>query len=352
MKKLQKSVNKRKTFKHISYKERVIIENRYCMDRKSMSEIARELDRDKSAISREIDGRPRIGRGKYTADKAQSKAESKKGNQGRKNKLDHQPLKDYTIKKLKLGWSPEQIKIRLPIDYPDNERMKISHEAIYQYIYSQIHRGGNGALKKGCEDLRKYLPRRHARRQKKGLRKTQKLERRLALPSIEERPKEVDKRKKIGHWEDDTLVSHQSKARIKSINERVSGIVFFGKTQDGTTQECDKIVINRLKNIPAKFRKTLTRDRGTENFGYRNIEEKLKLSCFFTHPYCSHERGSNENINGLLRRYFPKKTNFSKITDAELLKAEYLINSRPRKRHCGLTPYEVFYQETGVALDS
>lgn len=352
MKKLQKSVNKRKTFKRINYKERVIIENRYCIDKKSISEIAKELGRDKSAISREIDGRPRIGRGKYTADKAQSKAESKKGNQGRKSKLNHQPLKDYTIEKLKLGWSPEQIKIRLLIDYPDDERMKISYEAIYQYIYSQIHRGGNGALKKGCEDLRKYLPRRHARRQKKGLRKAQKLERRILLPSIEERPKEVDKRKNIGHWEDDTLVSRQSKARIKSVNERVSGIVFFGKTQDGTTQECDKIVIDRLKNIPAKFRKTLTRDRGTENFDYKNIEEKLKLSCFFAHPYCSHERGSNENTNGLLRRYFPKKTDFSKVTDEELSKAEYLINSRPRKRHCGLTPYEVFYQETGVALDS
>jgi IS30 family transposase len=352
MKKLQKSVGKRKRSKRISYKERVIIENRYCIDKKMISDIARELNRDKSAISREIDGRPRIGQKKYTADKAQIKAESKRKNQGRKSKFIYELLKDYVIEKLKLGWSPEQIAIRLPIDYPEDKRMRVSYEAIYQYVYFQVNRGGNGTVKKGHKDLRKYLPRRHARRQKKGFRKAQKLERRLLLPSIEERPKEVDKRKKIGHWEDDTLVSRQSKNRIKSVNERLSGVVFFGKTQDGTAQECDKVVIERLKNIPIEFRKTLTRDRGTENLGYRNIEEKLELFCFFAHPYCSHERGSNENTNGLLRRYFPKKTDFSKVTDEELFKAEYLINSRPRKRHCGLTPYEVFYQETGVALDS
>jgi len=155
----------------------------------------------------------------------------------------------------------------------------------------------------------------------------------------------------IGHWEDDTLVSRQSKARIKSVNERVSGLVFFGKTTDGTAKKCNRVVLNKLKNIPAAFRKTLTRDRGTENFGYENVEDKLSLACFFAHPYCSQERGSNENANGLLRRYFPKKTDFAKITDEEISRAERLINSRPRKRHCGLTPYEVFYQKTGVALD-
>lgn len=352
MKKSQKSADGGQVFERINYKERVIIENRYCIDGKSMRNIAKELGRPPSAISREIDGRPRTGIGRYTADKGQQKAEDGRGNQGRKGKFAYEPLKNYVIEKLKLGWSPEQIELRLPIDCPRNKKMRVSYEAIYQYIYAQIHRGGNGTLKKDCEDLRRYLARRHARRQKKGFRKAQKLERKLALPSIEERPREVDKRKKIGHWEDDTLVSRQSKARIKSINERVSGIVFFGKTTDGTASSCDEIVIDRLKKIPLEFRKTLTRDRGSENFDYKNIEEKLNLSCFFAHPYCSHERGSNENANGLLRRYFPKKTDFAKIAGEELLKAEYLINSRPRKRYCGLTPYEVFYQKTGVALDS
>ena len=352
MRKSQNSGAERRTFERLSYKERVIIENRYCIDKKSMRAIAKELGRPPSAISREIDGRPRIGRGKYTADKGQQQAQDGRNNQGRKSKFIHQPLKDYVVAKLKLGWSPEQIEWRLPIEYPRNKKMRISYEAVYQFVYSQIHRKGNGMLKKDCVDLRKYLPRRHTRRQKKGFRKAQKLERNLTLPSIEARPKEVEKRKKIGHWEDDTVVSRQSKDRIKSINERVSGVVFFGRTLDGTMEECDKVVIDRLKNIPADFRKTLTRDRGTENMGYKKIEEALDLECFFAHPYCSQERGSNENANGLFRRYFPKKTDFSKVTDQEVAKVEYLINSRPRKRHCGLTPYEVFYQKTGVELDS
>jgi len=350
MNKLQKSAGGR-TFKSIDFKERVIIENRYCIDKKLLSVIAIELGRPKSAVSREIDGKPRIGRGKYSADQAQRVSESNRKNQGRKSKLDYAPLKDYTIDKIKLGWSPEQIELRLPIDYPRNKKMRVSYEAIYQFVYSQIHRGGNGTLKKDGEDLRGYLARRHTRRQKKGLRKAQKLERKLSLPSIEDRPKEVEKRKKIGHWEDDTLVSHQSKTRIKSVNERVSGLVFFGKTINGTTKECDKVLVDRLKDIPVKFRKTLTRDRGVENFDYETVEEQLNLSCFFAHPYCSQERGSNENANGLFRRYFPKKTDFAKITEQEISQVEYLINSRPRKRHCGFTPYEVFYQKTGVALD-
>jgi len=350
MNKLQKSAGGR-TFKRITFKERVVIESRYCIDRKKLSAIVIELGRPKSAISREIGGKPRIGRARYSADRAQQVSENNRKNQGRKSKFAYDPLKDYVISRIKLGWSPEQIEWRLPIDYPRDKKMRISYEAIYQFVYSQIHRGGNGTLKKDCEDLRKYLPRRHARRQKKGFRKAQKMERESILPSIEQRPKEVEKRKKIGHWEDDTIVSRQSKNRIKSVNERVSGIVFFGKTINGTAKECDRIVTDRLKNVPANFRKTLTCDRGSENMGYKEIEKKLSMSCFFAHPYCSQERGSNENTNGLFRRYFPKKTDFSKVTDEEITAVEYLINSRPRKRHCGLTPYEVFYQETGVALD-
>ncbi len=341
----------RRSFNRISYKERVIIENRYCVDRKKLIEIAKELGRPLSSISREIGGKPRVGRGKYSADVAQARAEKNKGNQGRKSKFDHEPLCSYVAEKLKLGWSPEQIEIRLPIDYPDDERMRISYEAIYQYVYNQIYREGNGQVKPDCEDLRKYLARRHKRRQKRGFRKAQKAERSFSLPSIESRPQEADERVAIGHWEGDTLVSKQSTTRIKSVNERVSGVVFFGKTLDGSANECDKVTIARLQDIPPEYRKTMTQDRGTENVGYKILEKELGISCFFAHPYCSHERGSNENTNGLFRRYFPKGTDFGKITDRQIAKVEYLLNTRPRKRHCGLTPYEVFYQITGVALD-
>jgi transposase, IS30 family len=126
--------------------------------------------------------------------------------------------------------------------------MRISYEAIYQYVYAQVHRGGNGSVKKGGEDLRSYLPRRHTRRAKKGFRKAQKVERNAALPSIEDRPHVVDERFRIGDWEDDTMVSRASSARIKSVNERKSGIVFFGKTTDGTAIECDVVVRKKLSS--------------------------------------------------------------------------------------------------------
>lgn len=137
----------------------MIIENRYCADKKKLTDIAKELGRPKSAISREIRGRPRIGRGKYSADARQKEVEQNRNNQGRKSKFDYEPLKNYTAAKLKLGWSPEQIEIRLPLEHPKDKAMRVSDEAIYQFVYSQIYRNGNGKVKPDCKDLRVYLPR-------------------------------------------------------------------------------------------------------------------------------------------------------------------------------------------------
>ena len=225
----------------------------------------------------------------------------------------------------------------------------ISYEAIYQFVYSQIRRGGNGDVKDGCEDLRPYLARRHTRRQKKGFRKAQKAER-VELPSIDDRPKAVEKRKEIGHFEGDTIVSRESKPRLKTLNERSCGIVLIGKTKDGTTSECNRVALERLIEFPEEYRKTLTQDRGTENFDYKPLEKDLKISCYFAHTYCSQERGSNENLNGLIRRYFPKGTDFAKVSDERIRQVEGLINNRPRKRFGGLTPCEVLFMKTGVAL--
>jgi IS30 family transposase len=247
---------------------------------------------------------------------------------------------------MRLGWSPEQVSIRLPIDHPGNN---ISYEAIYQFVYAQIELHGSGKAKEGCEDLRPHLPRRHTRRQRKGFRQARKMYM-PALPSIENRPAIVDERKQIGHWEDDTMVSRQSADRLKTINERVSGVVLIGKMKEGTISESNRVVNERLGKIPEEIRKTLTRDRGMENLGYQELEKDLNISCYFARAYCSQDRGSNENVNGLIRRFFPKKTDFSKISDEEINRAEFLLNSRPRKRHGGKTPLEVLLARTGVAI--
>jgi len=350
---MRKSSKNKRLFERISFKERVIIENRYCVDKKDVKGIAIELHRSWSSIIREIGDKQRIGSGKYSADRRQIEVEEKRSNQGRNSKFDYKPLENYVITKMKEeNWSPEQIEIRLPIDYPKDKKMRVSYEAIYQYVYSQIYRNGNGKVKPDCEDLRMYLARRHKRRAQKWFRRAQKLERIGNLPSIENRPKEVERRKIVGHWEGDTLISRKSDSKVKSLNERKSGVAFFGKTKNGTAKECDQVAINRLKAIPSPYRRTLTQDRGRENLEYQRLEKELNIDCFFAHPYSSYERGSNENVNGLFRRYFPKGTDFDTISDEEIERVEYLINTRPRKRFNGLNPFEMFYKLTGVALDS
>lgn len=341
---------KRKWRTPLTLRDRIDIEHKY-MYGVSITNIAQYINRDKSTISREVRNKDRTGKNKYRADVAHRKALeriSKRGNIAILNK--NKRLYNYVIEKLKLGWSPEQISGRLLEDYKNDNTMRISYEAIYQFVYAQIYRGGNGNVKKDCEDLRMYLPRRHKRRAKKGFRKAQKTERNERLPSIEQRPEIVNKRNRIGDWEDDLVVSGKSKACVKSVNERKSGVVLFGKTKDKTSVSGDSVLINKLSNIPQEYRKTLTRDRGTENSAWEFVEKVLGVEVFFAHSYCSWERGSNENCNGLLRRYFPKGTDWSKISDKEIARAEYLINTRPRKRLGWKTPAEVFYQETGVAL--
>lgn len=226
--------------------------------------------------------------------------------------------------------------------------MKISPEAIYQYVYAQINK--SGTVKKGCEDLRMYLPRKRKRRMKKGARTPQKVTRRESLPVIEDRPKIVEERKEIGHWEDDFVLAQKVKPCIKTINELVSGLYLIGKTRGKKAKDGDKVLFEKLSIIPDKYLKALTRDNGSENSNYKEVESVLDIKVYYANPYHSWERGANENANGLLRRFFPKGTDWSKVSDKDIFKAEWLINNRPRKRLNWKTPVEVFYEKTGVDI--
>lgn len=334
-----------KRYKHLTVFERALIGQKH---KEGMHEkdIAKLIKRDRSTVIREIARNSSGTNLGYRPEFAHTKALAKREKRGVRPLLKSVHIRTYVVEKLKLGWSPEQISIRLPIDHKE---LSISPEAIYHYVYAQVRRGGNGNVKDGCEDLRPYLARRHTRRQKKGFRQAQKAER-PTLPSIEDRPKIVDRRKQIGHWEDDTMVSRESTDRLKSINERVSGVVLLGKMKDGSIEESNRVVIERLSKLPNELRKTLTRDRGFENLGYLEIQKELEVTCYFAHAYCSQERGSNENLNGLVRRVYPKKTDFRNVSDADLRQLEYRLNTRPRKRHGGKTPLEVLFKRTGCAL--
>src|SRR3989344_2895615 len=332
-------------FKQFTLVDRINIQI-YYREGLGIRAIAKKMKRSPSSISRELAGRPSRGVGKYQAySNHQRKLKNRLGKKPVRLKNDF--VKNYVVEKMtQKGWTPEQISLRLPIDYPGHT---ISYEAIYQYVYAQIKRGGNGKVKPGCKDLRPYLTRRHKRRQKKGFRQAQRVEKPI-LPSIESRPAVVNQRERIGDWEDDTMVSRQSSVRLKTINERVSGVVLIGRMEDGTISESNRVVLKRLSTIPASIRKTLTRDRGTENLGYRELEKELGIDCYFARAYCSQDRGSNENTNGLIRRPFPKKTDFSKVSDDQIRQTEYRLNTTPRKRHGGKTPLEILFERTGVAI--
>lgn len=333
-------------YQHFTIEERERIQE-LLWQKSSIRLIAKAIGRNPSSVSRELQRNYPPEHKRYTPRLANERALTHRCSRGREERLKNDKLRMYAATHLKLGWSPEQIAATAQ----KSVGTSISHEAIYQYVYAQIYRQGHGYLKPGKEDLRPYLARRRKRRMKKGLRTSYRIEK-GPLPSIDARPKEVDRRIEIGHWEDDSVVSRASSDRLRTTNERVSGLVLIAKAKDGTMAEANRVTYERLKIIPRAFRKTLTRDRGSENLGYKELEKSLGIRCFFAHAYHSWERGSNENTNGLIRRFFPKKTDFHNITDAEIQKVEHLLNSRPRKRLGWKTPYEVFYERTGVALQS
>ena len=327
-------------YNHLSIEEREKIQE-LVWQKKSIRYIAIELGRSPSSISREIKRNNPKQTKRYTPRLANNRAIKKRSCRG-KSKIDTDAvLHSYVITQLKIGWSPEQIAATAPSN--------ISHEAIYQYIYAQVYRNGHGLVKLGKEDLRPYLARRKKRRTPQGLRRSYRV---LSgpLPSIDDRPAIADLRTEIGHWEDDLIVSRESSDNLKTINERVSGLVFISRVNNGTSEASDRAVTDRLKAVPKQYRKTLTRDRGSENVRYKKLATDLGIQIFFAHAYSSWERGSNENLNGLIRRYLPKKTDFRLISDEQIKHIEYLLNSRPRKRLGWKTPYEVFFEMTGVAL--
>jgi IS30 family transposase len=312
-------------------------------NKESVRSIARRLNRSPSSISREINKNIPPEHRKYTPRLANKRALKKRKNRGREERLKDETIREYVTSKLKSGYSPEQISGRIKIDLPE---YSISHEAIYQYIYRQVHRNGYGYLKPNCEDLRMYLKRRHKRRIPKGARRCKRVNK-IMVPLIEDRPSVVETRSRIGDMESDSVVSGKSEKRLNTLSERKSGMVFITKIPNGTSEETKYAILSRLTNIKDNVH-TITFDNGSENMKWKDIQNELDADCYFTHPYSSWERGSNENTNGLIRWYFPKGTDFAKVTDEEVKEVEYALNTRPRKRLGWKTPLEVF--NASVAL--
>lgn len=323
-------------YKQLNIEKREKIQELLWQD-KSLRYIAKEINVSVSTVSREVKRNESGNHHKYSPRLAQDKAESNKTRRGRKDRLKNESIRDYVTSKLKLKWSPEQISGRIEWDIGE----KISHEAVYQFIYYQVHRDGYGYVKPNHEDLRIHLRRNRKRRQPKGARKGQRIFKPNGI-SINERDEVVNLRLRYGDWEGDSVESCNHLPGVNTLLERKSGMYLITKVRDKTGKSTREAVASRMINIPKHLKHTLTLDNGPENKDWRPMENETKLKVYFAEPYHSWERGSNENANGLLRQYFPKGTNFATISSIELSDVEYLINTRPRKRLGYKSPLEIW----------
>lgn len=296
----------------------------------SLRAIAETLGRSPSTVAREVGRNSSPAYMLYMSHRAHDRAVERKEGAARRPRLKDKETESYVREKLSLGWSPEQIAGRIGMEHP---MLSISHEAIYQYIYHP--------KTEDVSDLICCLRRGHRKRKTKGVGRK---ERKTKIPNripIEERPMSADSRSRFGHWEGDSLVSRKSLVALNTLVERKSRLLLITKLDRKSAEQTSETVIRRLGGLPERARRTLTLDNGTENAGHEDITEAIGTKCYFARPYASWQRGTNEHMNGLVRWYFPKGTDFGKITDEQVVMVESLINTRPRKCLGYKTPLEV-----------
>ena len=292
----------------------------------SLREMGRRLGRNVSSVSRELD-RNKSG-AHYVALAAQTRASKRKSEAGKRHPLHDENTYGYVVQKLGWGWSPEQIAGRLA---RDQGKRIISPESIYQFIYKEENKE---------EKLWEYLPRKYKRRRKKHGRKSQ----RGQIPdrtSIHERPEEVEAREVFGHWEGDSVEGKGHKGGVHTQVERKTRLYLAVKIEDLTDEETQRAQQKIFALLPKQARKSTTVDNGKEFTRHKEFE----LPVYFADPYSSWQRGTNENSNGLLRRYYPKGTDFTKVSQEEINDIVQEINHRPRKCLDYATPSEIFWKE-------
>lgn len=313
-------------YKHITINERCCIAN-FLELNWSLRKIANHLDRNVSTISREV--KRNSVNGKYFAHIASENYDKRRLNCGTKPKSTNIKLLNYIEDALSNAWSPEQIAGRLRLDFESDNDMKIGFKTIYRWIYSKI-------VSKG--DVR------NLRRKGKSLKSKETRGKFNIGKSIKDRPKEVRKRNSMGHWELDTVVSSRgkSKACLSTFVERKSRFLIAQVMENRKSSTFNQHCFSAFSNIPRQLVKTFTVDRGKEFAGYNEMEKELNIDVYFADAYASWQRGTNENTNGLLREFYPKKFDFATITQDELDSRVNLINNRPRKCLGFKTPFEVF----------
>jgi IS30 family transposase len=294
----------------------------------SMRCIAGRLGRAASTVSREVAANG--GRGRYRAAVAHQ-ASRHRARRPKPTKLEeNHRLREVVEAKLELWWSPAQISRWLREAYPDDEEMRVSHETIYQSLFIQ----GKGALRK---ELWRCLRTGRATRRPQGRPKSTKGQIRDKV-MISERPAEVEDRAVPGHWEGDLLMGKRQTA-IGTLVERWSRYVMLFPLPDGNTAEAVRVALSEtVQRLPEHLWASLTWDQGKEMAQHVEFTVDTGVQVYFCDPNSPWQRGTNENTNGLLRQYFPKGTDMSKLTQDDLDQAAYSLNTRPRQTLGWMTP--------------
>ena len=288
----------------------------------SMRAIASGLQRPVSTVSREVlrhGGRPL-----YRASEADRQAWESALRPKACLLANHEELRSIVVSKLILDWSPEQISKWLKVHYPKNESMHVSHETIYRSLFIQAR----GVLKKELvQHLRSKRSIRRSRHSRAGGKSHGQI---VDAISIRERPAEVEDRAVPGHWEGDLLVGSKN-TQIATLVERHSRFVMLIKVPSKDTNTVVAALSKHVLRLPATLRRSLTWDRGHEMAKHKTFTIDTNVQVYFCDPQSPWQRGSNENTNGLLRQYFPKKTDLSVHSQAHLNKIALRLNQRPRE---------------------
>ncbi len=319
------------SYQHFSIEEREIIALRLA-EGENPTQIAKELGRHHSSVLGEI--RRNSIKGDYYPARAQVLTERRRRESKSPWKMENSRIDEYVKDGLKRRWSPEQIAGRMEDDYPGDEEMRISHETIYGWLRADKRQGGRWRtfLRQSGKKRRKRYGTGDNRGKIKG------------RVDIDERPKEVDDKQRLGDWEGDTVEGAKGTGYLTTMVDRKSQYLVLGRSATKQADAIRRVIGRSFRRHGVLPCETVTLDNGKEFAEHEQLGENLGGDVYFAKPYHSWERGLNENTNGLLRQYFPKGTEFSKITSYRLKKVEAELNDRPRKTLSYRTPQEVMRQ--------
>lgn len=327
------------SYHHFSLCERGKIELMFKQGFKTAA-IAQELGYNASSVRREI--RRNGSAHGYDARSAQCSYHQRRKSCRPKGRLAYEPLREAVIEHIAQNkLSPELAAGRLRVQFPEDPRMHVCHETLYAAIYKNAHL---------LDFLLEFLVQARPKRRKRGQGKTR---RGSLIPNrvgIEQRPASVEQRCEVGHWEGDLVVGRNQDGFILTLVERVSRLLHAIKITTKRPAEVCRAVIEALLDRPVSWVKTVTFDNGTEFRDHEIIAQHLGLNVYFADPYSAYQRGSNEQVNGLLRRYLPKGTPFENLTQQRVNQFVQQLNDRPRKCLGYRTPNEVFHLNQKMRL--